>query len=385
MGASFANVQVRLAGDAAEGRVMAALRSLLVTPESSEVGSEAEADRTIALARSGNWVVVYDELSDQLVGYELEALAKGLSAALEAPAVTALVSDSDVLLMELFERGKRVASFDSNPAVSGRRRTKLKLDKWKTHLAPGHEASELAAVFAEKQLFAERTLENAAPLLGMDPQRACLGYRYQREETPSDSEPTSRRDGGLVLHLRQTKRPEYERLGTEPPHFVPASWSNELVMAVGQEFQEGFSVRNEQRASRGLSIVLRGPALEDGLVRLRHAQLVVGEVAKQTEFPEAPFTERSDQGGRIWVADFPELEIPAGPPSAAFEAELIPTAACLAAMYRAQIHANIYGDAVAVGAGELQIAFVPHEARETGQSGFSVPVDVQPQASEGSP
>jgi hypothetical protein len=88
---------------------MAAIRSLLVSPGNREVDAEADADRTIVLARSGGWVAVYDQLSDELASDELEALAKGLSAALDVPAVTALVADSDVLLMELFERGKRVA------------------------------------------------------------------------------------------------------------------------------------------------------------------------------------------------------------------------------------------------------------------------------------
>lgn len=360
---------------------MAALRALLVTPETSEVDADADADRSIVLLSSGRWVAVYDELSDELARDELEALAKGLSAALDVPAVTALVADSDVLLMELFERGKRVADFDSNPALSGRRRTKLKLDKWSAHLAPGHGPSALAAVFAEQKLFAERTLQKAAALLGMDAQRACLGYRYVSEQAQHDSEPARRQHGDLVLRLRKAQRPEYERVGTEPSHFVPYACSTDHVMEVGQELRAGFSVRNEQRASRGLSIVMLGPALERGLVRLRHAQLVIGEVGNTRVFPEATFAEHSDvQGRRIWVAEFPELELPAGPPSTSFSGELIPSAAGMAAMQRAQIHANIHGDALAAGAAEFLIGFVPHEARDTGQSGFSSAVEVRPVA-----
>jgi hypothetical protein len=379
VGASFANVHVRVLGAGAQKRVMAALRSLLVTPGIREVDAEADADRTIVLAPSGSWVAVYDELSDELAGDDLATLAKGLSGALDAPAVTVLVADSDVLLMELFEHGKRVAEFDSNPAISGRRRTKLKLDKWRAHLAPGHDSDELAEVFADQKLFAERTLENAAALLGMDAQRACLGYRYQQIQDAATS--SGGEQANLVFRLRKAQRPAHESAGTAPSRFVPCSCSTDHVFDAGQDFRAGFAVRNEQRASRGLSIVMRGPALERGLVRLRHAQLVVGDVRKQKVFPEAAFVERpTADSERIWVAEFPELEIPAGAPSASFLGELIPSAAGFSAMQRAQIHTNIHGDAVGAGTAEFQIGFVPHDARETGQSGFSSSVEVRPQA-----
>jgi hypothetical protein len=354
---------------------------LLVIPGVSEVDAEADADRTIVLAPSGTWVAVYDELSDELAADDLEALAKGLSRALDAPAVTALVADSDVLLMDLFEHGKRVADFDSNPAISGRERTKLELDKWKAHLAPGHNSDELADVLGEQRVFAERTIEKAAALLGMDPQRACMGYRYHREETQHVAASSSGQQANLVLRLRKAQRPAHETLGTLPTHLVPSAWSTEHVFDAGQEFRAGFSVRNEQRASRGLSIVMWGAALERGLVRLRHAQLVVGEVQRQKVFPEAAFVERpAAEDERIWVAEFPELDVPAGAPSTSFLGELIPSAAAFAATQRAQIHANIHGDAVAAGTAAFQIAFVPHDAREAGQSGFSSSVEVRPQA-----
>lgn len=368
---------------------MAALRALLVTPGISEVDTEADADRTIVLARSGSWVAVYDELSDELAGDDLQALAKGLSRALNAPAVTTLVADSDVLLMDLFEHGKRVAGFDSNPAISGRKRTKVQLDKWKAHLAPGHSSDELADVLGEQKLFAERTLEKAAALLGMDPPRACVGYRYHREEAQDIAASSGGEQGTLVLRLRKAQRPAHETAGTSPTRFVPSAWSTEHVFVAGQEFRVGFSVRNEQRASRGLSIVMWGPALERGLIRLRHAQLVVGDVGKQKVFPEATFVKRPAAAGeRIWVAEFPNLDVPAGAPSASFVAgggggsleALIPSAAGLRAMQRAQIHANIDGDAVAAGTATFQVGFVPHDARQTGQSGFSSSVEVRPRA-----
>jgi len=367
-------------GGEAQERVIAALRSLLVIPGIREVDAEGNADRTIVLVQSGSWIAVYDELSDELAGDDLEALAKGLSRALDTTAVTALVADSDVLLMDLFEHGKRVARFDSNPAVSGRRRTKLKLEKWKAHLAPGHDADELANVLGEQKLFAERTLEKAAALLGMDAQRACVGYRYYREEAEDVEASSGGERASLVLRLRKEQRPAHETVGTLPSCFVPAGWTTTHVFDAGQEFRTNFAVQNEQRASRGLSVVMWGAALERGLIRLRHARVAVGEVQKHKVFPEAAFMERPAAGGaRIWVAEFPELAVPAGAPSGSFRGEVIGTAAALTALARAQIHAIIHGDAVVAGRGELQIAFVPHDARETGQTGFDCSVEVRPQ------
>jgi hypothetical protein len=84
-----------------------------------------------------------------------------VSGALATAAFTTLVHDSDVLLLHLFDRGRRIDAFDSNPEFSGGRRRKQpdpseRAEQWRAVIGGEHAA--LTRVFTSDPVFAEAPL-----------------------------------------------------------------------------------------------------------------------------------------------------------------------------------------------------------------------------------
>jgi hypothetical protein len=88
-------------------------------------------------------------------------MGRAVSGALATAAFTTLVHDSDVLLLHLFDRGRRIDAFDSNPEFSGGRRRKQpdpseRAEQWRAVIGGEHAA--LTRVFTSDPVFAEAPL-----------------------------------------------------------------------------------------------------------------------------------------------------------------------------------------------------------------------------------
>jgi len=201
MGSFFTNVQVRRGPNTSLEIIEAALDAFAAHAVMVRGAPDADAyDRTIVVrAGDGDWISVYDEATEDQDTMGLDALAAILSVATQSTTVSILVHDSDVLLMGLFEGGKKVDEFNSDPTymegsvpddmmptaeqVAGARGN---AERWKHVLAAGATPDKLEQVWRQKETFAEHQLAHVAELLGCAPDRVRVGLNYfEFGEVPS--------------------------------------------------------------------------------------------------------------------------------------------------------------------------------------------------------
>ncbi len=363
MGAFFTNVQIMSRGlDASETRqvLIRTVRALAAEQGLVAPAGEETADRTILIGEAAPWIAVYDEATEDQDETKLSELAERLTAALDTTAITVLMHDSDVLLLSLFERGRRVARYDSNPKYFGGKSAPLDLDRWTPLLSAGHTKGELARAMREEKVFAEETLERLAVLFGIQPLAVGQGFAY--------ADPTDARYE--ALGFRNAVRPKHERAATGPPRFEAGSRPLAIEGSVGMPVRTGFGVRNAGGAGKGLDVVVWGEPIARRLVEVRDVQLVIGFVDGRGtgEYPVVEPQRRAAQdGAEMEVASFPDAELPAGPAGHPVALAGINRAGMAEAMFRANVHVNLTLDVRAAGAGRLFVGFVPWEARDTGQ------------------
>lgn len=355
-----------------------------------EAATNEEADRSILVGPQGPWIAVYDEDTEEQNEEKLDRLAKHLSTTLDSSAITVLVHDSDVLLLGLFENGRILERFDSNPEFSGRkRRRKISALEWTRFLIPGRTQQELEAALYEEKLFAENTLGRIAELLGMDVAQVGTGYRYILAEKKDVAQ-------YQVLRFRAKVRPQ-ESVSEGPPQLLFKRSPLKIDVFIGTPFREHFGVHNVGGASKGLHIIAEGEALSGKLIALREAELMVGLpsrptlpanfdigdlaaalTASRTTLPAVPFQERDTKDGKkVWMASFPDVPIPAGVPIQTLHALATTNVhRRIELQERSSIHVGIKGDGLAPGTCDLKVTFVPIEAPKSGHNITVCPVQV---------
>jgi hypothetical protein len=248
-----------------------------------------KASRRFALRAEKSWLSLYDE--DQAS----EALARQLSKALETTALAVRISDSDALDFVSFDDGK--------PAGRLSRATKAKKVKDLVVFGPSltealrrriRDALEAPCVIVDEPAM------TVATLLGLSASDAFLRGFPDLVEAPDC----------LVLGFREpgVKLP---RRATGPATLVGAFRGAEcfgaIAGAVSWDVQTGYVIKNEGGPTRGVEVVLFGPAIEQQLVVPR-ALRVSHEFKVVTELAFEPSTER---GRPCFRAHLPELEVPA--------------------------------------------------------------------------
>lgn len=181
MGAFFTNYQVRSDSPEAVGD---ALRELV--PSAAYVSPAA-----------GGWVTVYDESSEDQDLDRLRQVAAHLSKMLSSLVMALLVHDSDVLVYLLYRDGQIIDEFSSAPgypAVSGMdpQRWRGKADVLLPLCKPATPRGAIAAVLdlSDSFVLAEQIAEELAELLGIERERATLGYNgfIEGEHSLDDAE-----------------------------------------------------------------------------------------------------------------------------------------------------------------------------------------------------
>lgn len=366
MGASFANLQLASENVAAIADAIRLAMSELGFEESPNAGVATIAipREVVIRAPSHGWTPVYDQGIEHDPA-ELDALGRAVSRALNRPAVTILVDDSDALELALYGNGQALDLIQTWPGhLEGADRpttVPVRLSRWRDVLRPGVTAEQFAdALRPVSPWRAEQSIEHLGPILGWDPDAASMGYR-------SLGPGVDARD--TVLRFR---RRDLERSGPgRPPAFGNAGGDGPSVEAtVGRAFSFVAIAHSKAGESHGLSVAVFGPAIERGLVDVARIRLAIGN----------PMAGRGldgvlsrDVASGVVTAVFESTPIPPGMegPAAAF-ATATDGDAGLEAWLATRFEAGIELVARAAGTERVDVGFVPLANVDEGQTSWSL-------------
>lgn len=350
MGSFLASVHVRSRRDPQSliAACIANAEGMRVVPDDAK-----QVDRTLVFVARDGWLTLYDTDFEGQDVRKLEEAASLASRVLEAPAISALVHDSDVLDLRLFEQGARVDRFDSNPAYfagkatpAQKRDARGRPEKW--HALLGVDATALRAAWDGEDLLAEQTLEKTCALLGLPAESALTSARYLDEEALRDAR---------VIRLARTERPAWERPaqgGARLVHesFVPVT---EHRLAVGDEVNLVLSGRNAAGEGRGIAVEVEGDGL--ALVSISKIWIRTGDLlSHENESRELP-AEKTEHG---YAAVSPDVPIPPGVAQGLGEMRDPATfGEAHAAIRRASVVVNVVGRVERPGRGGISVRVVP--------------------------
>ena len=299
MGSFFTNVHVWKSPDSVS-RVRTAIEEVAAADGFLPAGADDVVDRTVLIVEtsSPNWIVVYDQSSDAMDVKALETLGRATSRG--GFAVTALVHDSDDLLLTLFKDGVRKDRIAFTPAGEA---PKVKFAAWKALLG-AEKARDFERAFQEPAAFAEEPLEALAKLLDWDPAYAFLGYSY-RGELPSPPAET------LTFTLPAEKR--FYTFDAGPPVLEAFLERTKVTMALGIPLEGlgcGVAFHNIGGASRGLTAIIEYSAEVEEYLDVGAILVGVGLPGREITMPvEFVATEEA----RYLRARFPDLKLPPAP------------------------------------------------------------------------
>ncbi len=349
MGAFFTHVQVRTPD------LQAVVRTISEAAGDFDRVDDERFDREVLVLPpdAGGWVAIYDQATESQEGRVLDAL--GMLVSRGAVAFSALVHDSDVLQLTLFDDGRVLDRFDSMPGYfDGQpgRRPRLKADRWAVALAPGQRVDALRDVLSEEGLRPEVVLERVATLFGCDVARASVGHTYvEREELP---------EGTCVLRFRRRVLPAEESGG--PPRFqVLLPLDGVCSLAVGDQLRLSVVAMNVGASSKGLGVRVFGDALDRSMVELDRIELRVGPREPGHHQTQLTMWKKSAPDGvMVWGVDSEAQAIAAAPHG-------INTSSSLEVWERAEsaiVSVELFGRVLAPGRSRLTVVLVPLEARE---------------------
>jgi len=375
MGSFFTSVQVhrgQLSKDAARLRLAEAITGWLAEQGYRPAGDREAADREVVIPSGGDWLSVYDSGTEGQDDRLLAALAERASAAL-GDAVGVLVHDSDVLTLSLARDGATVDTYSNAPgyfdavpeavsdALAG------KPEQWSALV---DDTAPLTDLWRRGAGEAEGILWDMAPLIGWERDRVMVGFNYRDEQ-----------DGDLRLSYRLSERPYHETRSGGLPRFNGGGHPIEQESSVGEELTLYCSAQSAGGAGAGVAIVAWGPALDEGLITMDKAAIILmkgGQHQRVEASFEASVTDgaRGEQS-RVRVARFPDVAIPAGVPmDALMRAPAGAQKAAMEALFSAQISFHAFGRALKPGARALHLAVVPAANRD-GSTRHTVGVKVR--------
>lgn len=294
MGLSFGSVHVLSAGEASFEAAVAAARAL--------VGRSRA--RRIVLRDAGRFISAFDRQGAH------DALAKRLSAALETPAVSVEVHDSDVLRLGLFVGGQLVDRHLTNDDDGDGAPAHGHAARWKPVLvAP---ARELSRAGSSPQMFAEEALDDIAAALGLEPGHARAGFDgadalggrgAEVGRAGQERKRPARRSRAVAPRLELAAQMEEQRLVARLEADARARRTQAGLPYCGEPGLVELTLGNDGAAGRGLRVRLEGPAAADPSLQWDGARVVV-----QRRCVEAPLVA---VGGAL-VLQLPELHVPAG-------------------------------------------------------------------------
>jgi hypothetical protein len=323
MGSSFANLQVRVGVDGPEAsliQVREAVHRWMV--DQGFLPAEAEEPTRsvlIGVDPGRRWINVYDSAIDQFDIESLQGLGGSLSMATETPVVGVLVFDSDVAGYVLFDGGQEIDWLTDRPGSFEEMLGPTNDDdgdvrRWKPVLPSGVDPQSFEQALrgdgSEDDVFADHRAADALALLGMDPDRATVGYRYAMENgqpiatehhafAPDPAKADARADD-------EGSQPTLGGFSGSPDRGTMVGGFSNIVVPVGAVTDLDFVVINMGAPFRGLSVHLGGSAIDDQLIRAD--RIYVGsamQVLGQSGFEPI----EDELRGRV-AYDLPDLDVP---------------------------------------------------------------------------
>jgi len=383
MGAFFTNIQL-FTGTADKTIMHAKIRETLLQYIPSlgftQVSTAGDADLSVALSPVGEkpWLGVYDQGTEDQDPKKLSALLTTLTGALSCAGVGITVHDSDVLHMVLFENGRPVDSHNSNPAYFGEKLSKTEIkerqghaEKWRTVIKAGYTPENLRQLFAkEKPVLAEEALISGfAGLFDWNREYCAVGYHYLQD---IDTE------GFVTLRFRLNNKAQTEEQCTGSPVFQIQSHNLGLSGVVNFGFNYHFSFSNRGGETKGIRLVLWGPALERELI---NGEGLIAEIRrgsrKSDETRAGSFTKaHSAAGERLLVWELPGYSVVAGMKKDPYSFDYGQMRSQMERFY--DTHSNVVLKGCFAGPGKetLYAGCVPLENPEEGSTSLTIPVDV---------
>jgi len=355
MGSFFTSVQVQrgeLPHDEARLRLAEVITTWLTTQGYRSALEEEPPDREVIIPSGGDWLSIYDSATESQDDRLLAALARSASSAL-GDAVGVLVHDSDVLTLSLARGGETVDTYNSAPDYfdpvpeAAAQELAGRPEQWSELV---EDTENLSEVWRRGAGEAEGILWEMAPLVGWERDRVMIGFNHREEQ-----------DGDLRLTFRLTERPHHEARAEGPPRFAPGGHPITVEAAAGDELSIYCSAQSAGGPGVGLAIMAWGPALEEGLITLERAAVVLDSLGQHKRV-EVSFETRPD-GARL--ARFPNLPIPAGVPmDAVMRAPAGSQKAAREALFGALLGIQTFGRAAAPGGRALHLGVVPISQRD---------------------
>jgi hypothetical protein len=372
MGSTFANLHVRMAGlDAVRARdeLAGVMGELARAQGMVEATGAEEADREALFAGDDAWVSVYDEDFEPNQG-ELDRAAKAISGRLRADVVTVLVYDSDILDLRLFRDGQLVDQYQSNPGYFGkvskamRQAAMGRPSEWAPLLVPSASVDGLQAAWKARPVLAEETMHETAPLLGLSPERACVGFDDIVHEGRFDRR----------LRWRKRERARTEPLGPTRFDVYSGPLSHGIELSIGVQTLLAVGASSQGSASRGAAVVIWGEALDRGLVAIESIDLKRSGPDQCFSIAAPAIDRATHEGAPAWVARFSDFEVPPARPDALLQTNPKKYSEIL---FTTQVHAGIHLKGAAAGSGPLSVAIVPL-GDPGGKCSWTVPIEVWP-------
>lgn len=387
MGSFFTNIQIHINRTTAKEQreqLTEALRVYMKSLSYVEIKNDETADRTILVGpiTEEPWLAVYDQGTEGQDRTRLNAIATHLSGSLDNGAVSILVYDGDLLELSFSLAGKQMGEMTNWPGYfSGAGKPSSFLFKgnddrphfWRDFFAEDVTDEDVRNAWTVQGHFelANAVLTQLAPLVNWHPELCKLGY---------NSIPESILLQCTALHFRRENS-----LGSQPGMSAPPTLAHEggtaspLICKVGDTVQLLSISHSTGGASRGVTLVVWGEALDTGLVTLSHVILQPG-LEDDRQLSEADFVAVSAETGMIYTAEMMDVELIAGfsDVAAAFAAADGEYDAGIKLWLNTRLEARVDCVALKPGIADIHVGFVPQANPNEGQTSWTIQLEIRP-------
>lgn len=212
-----------------------------------------------------------------------------------------LVHDSDIFRLTLFKNGNFVSSVDN--MSRGKASMKGNAEQWKAMISDSYSLENLKEICNSKYTFAEDYIAKISKVINLNSEHSLIGYNYLKDVGLED-----------VTYLRFKHRQtviETEEI-LEATKFQFVYYKGIFQKRIGEEDEIDVGIRNEGEASSGIQIIIKGPAIEDELIRPSYIKLVKNEEGSEIEYVGMYRNVISSKNEKLFVADFTDFKIPIG-------------------------------------------------------------------------
>jgi hypothetical protein len=385
MGAFFTNVQLFTSSfekKEMHAKTIKILRKYIGSLGFFETKGSDNPDLTVAVSpiTAKPWISVFDQGTEDQDTKKILTLLKVLTKDLSCTGVGITVHDSDVLSLILYEKGKLLDSFNSNPLYFGEEISEKEIEKekghaekWRKIIGNGYTTKNLKELFTkERAIFVEDDLYSGyAGIFNWNKEFCTVGYNYLKN---IDTRGFSR----LKFSLKDKVKLQVKSTGG--PIFKNHSHNINMMGVAKFDFNFHFSVYNQGGETKGVRIVLWGPCVEKNMLddqNLR-AEIWMGAIKDDSKLKTDKifFSSRSRSGKKLLIAEFSDFKVTAGFKQDPYSYDYGQMIAQMDKFYATHVNIKLKGLYAHPGNEKLYIGCVPLENPGKGSTSITIPVDI---------